>query len=163
MAQAGPAGPAEVFPRTAIRITLGIQDLRTRIFRSVELKYHPLRIRNARIRRRVEEPHVIARELKVYGMDVVLQLLGLAGSDDHAADRRPSQHPRKRNTGRACIMPTSPLPSALRLRLRRRFSRKMEETTHPSKIRPPAPAVLGLAVILSILGSGVYIVLFGLK
>ena len=43
------------------------------------------------------------------------------------------------------------------------FFKKMEETTHPSKIRPPASAVLGLAVILSILGSGVYILLFGLK
>src|ERR1700691_4597743 len=102
---AGPLGPAEVCPGTAFRITLGMQALRTRVFRSVELKDHPLRIRNARIRRRVEESGVVLRELKFYGTDVVLQLLGLAGCDDHAANGRPSQHPRERHTGWASVMP----------------------------------------------------------
>ena len=68
-----------------------MQDLRTRVFRGVELKDHPLRIRNARIRYRVEESDVVLRELKVYGTNVVLELLGLAGCDDHAANGWPSE------------------------------------------------------------------------
>src|SRR5882672_10876074 len=52
---AGPPGSAEVPPRAAIGVALGIQDLRTRVFRGVELQDHPLRIWNARIRRRVKE------------------------------------------------------------------------------------------------------------
>jgi hypothetical protein len=76
---AGPPGPAEILPGTAIRVALGIQDLRTRVFRGVELKDHPLRIRNARIRRRVQKPDVFVRELKVYGTDVIFQLLRPSG------------------------------------------------------------------------------------
>jgi hypothetical protein len=47
---AGPAGPAEILPRTAIHIALRIEGLRTRVFRRVELEHHPLRVWNARIR-----------------------------------------------------------------------------------------------------------------
>src|ERR1019366_5049650 len=106
---AGPPGPAEILPGTAIHIALRIQGLRTRVFRGIELKDHPLRIRNARIRRRVEKPDFFVREPKVYGTDVIFQLLSLPGSDDHAANGRPAQHPRQRRTGRACVMPTSHL------------------------------------------------------
>ena len=51
---AGPARPAEILPRTAIRIALRIEGLRTRVFRRIELEHHPLRVRNARIRGRVQ-------------------------------------------------------------------------------------------------------------
>src|SRR6202035_5425563 len=85
---AGPLGPTEVPPGTTIRVALGMQGLRTRVFRGVKLEDHPLRIRNARIRHGVQELKIVLRELKVYGTDVVLQLLSLAGSDDHAAHRR---------------------------------------------------------------------------
>src|ERR1700733_868990 len=50
----GPARPAEILPGTAIRIALRIKGLRTRVFRSVELEHHPLRVGNARIRGRVQ-------------------------------------------------------------------------------------------------------------
>jgi hypothetical protein len=46
-------GPAEILPGTSLRVVLWLQDLRAWIFRGVELKDHPLRVRNARIRRRV--------------------------------------------------------------------------------------------------------------
>src|ERR1700694_2948124 len=106
---AGPPGPSEILPGTAIYVALRIQGLRTRVFRGVELKNHPLRIWNARIRRRVQKPDFFVREPKVYGTDVILQLLSLPGSDDHTADGRPSQHPRQRRTGRACVVATRPL------------------------------------------------------
>src|SRR3984957_20982589 len=102
---ARPPGPAQVLPGTTIRVALGIQGLRARVFRGVELEDHPLRIRNARIRRRVQEPDVVVGELKVHGTDVVLQLLGLTSSHDHAADRRPPQEPREGEAGRDSIMP----------------------------------------------------------
>src|ERR1700674_5493364 len=51
------------------------------------------------------DPSVVVRELKVYGSDIVLQLIGLAGRDDDAADRRPSQYPRERYAGRTYVMP----------------------------------------------------------
>jgi len=79
----GPPRAPKILPGTTIRVALGIQNLRARVFRGVELKDHPLRIRNARIRRRVQELDVVVREPKVYGSDVILQLLGLAGSDGH--------------------------------------------------------------------------------
>src|ERR1700720_801074 len=87
---AGPPGPAEILPGTAVNVALGIQSLRTRVFRGVELKDHPLRIRNARIGRRVQKPDFFVRESQVYRTDVIFQLLGFPGSDDHAADSRPS-------------------------------------------------------------------------
>jgi hypothetical protein len=55
-----------------------MQGLRTRVFCGVELEDHPLRIRNARIRRRVKESGVVLRELKVYGTNIILQLLALS-------------------------------------------------------------------------------------
>src|SRR5712691_6842042 len=79
---AGPLGPAKVLPLTAIRIALGMQNLRTRILRGVELKDHPPWIRNARIRGRVELPDIVVRQPKVHGADVVFELLGFAGGDD---------------------------------------------------------------------------------
>src|SRR5882762_6485593 len=103
---AGPSSPAEVRPGTAIRVTLGIQNLRTRVFRGVELKDHPLGIWNPRIRCRVQESDFIFQEPKVYRTDVIFQLLGLPASDDHTADGRPSQHPRERHTGWGRVMPT---------------------------------------------------------
>src|ERR1019366_1674014 len=103
---ARPPGPAQILPETAIRVSLRMQGLRTRVFRGVELKDHPLWIRNARVRGSVQEPDVVVRKLKVHGTNVVFQLLDFAGSDDHAADRRPSEHPRERHTGRTCAMPT---------------------------------------------------------
>jgi Flavodoxin-like fold len=53
---AGPPGPAQIPPGTAINITLGVQSFRTRVFRGVELQDHPLRIRDARIGRRIQKP-----------------------------------------------------------------------------------------------------------
>src|SRR5450631_1106226 len=103
---AGPPCSAEVLPGTAILVALRMQDLRTRVFRGVELKDHPLRIRNTRIRRRVQELDFVVREPEVYRADVILQLLGLPGSDDHAGDRRTPQHPRERHTGRSGVMPS---------------------------------------------------------
>ena len=76
---AGPPGPAEILPGTAINVALGIQSFRTRVFRGVELKDHPLRIRNARIGRRVQKPDVFVREPKVYRTDVIFQLLEPSG------------------------------------------------------------------------------------
>jgi hypothetical protein len=38
--QPRPSNPAEVLPRSPIGVALGMQDLRTRVFRSVELKDH---------------------------------------------------------------------------------------------------------------------------
>src|SRR5208283_1893206 len=87
---AGPPGPAEIRPGTAINVAFGIQRFRTRIFRGVELKDHPLWIRNAGIRCRVQKPDFLVREPKVYGTDVIFQLLRLPGGDDHTADGRPS-------------------------------------------------------------------------
>src|SRR5258706_16088763 len=84
----------EILPATAIRVALRIQDLGTWIFRRVELKDHPLRIRNARIRCGIQEPDFFVREPKVYGTDVIFQLCRRTGSDDHTTDGRPSQHPR---------------------------------------------------------------------
>src|ERR1700692_4881178 len=92
---AAPPAPSEILPGTAIDVALGIQSFRTRVFRGVELKDHPLRIRNARIGRRVQKSDFFVREPKVYGTDVIFQLLNLPGSDDHTADGRPSQHPRQ--------------------------------------------------------------------
>jgi len=71
---AGPPGPAEILPGAAIRVALRIKDLRARVFRGVELKHHPLRIGNTRIRRRVQELDFVIRELKVHGADVISQL-----------------------------------------------------------------------------------------
>src|ERR1700687_763016 len=88
---AGPPGPAEILPGTAIHIALRIQRLLTRVFRGIELKDHPLRIRNARIRRRVQKPDFVVRKPKVYGTDVIFQLFSFPRSDDHTADGRPSQ------------------------------------------------------------------------
>jgi hypothetical protein len=51
---AGPACPAEILPGTAICIALRIKGLRTRVFRRIELEHHPLRVRNTRIRGRVQ-------------------------------------------------------------------------------------------------------------
>jgi hypothetical protein len=45
-----------------------MQDPGTRILRGVELKDHPLWIRNPRIRRIIELPNVIVGKLKVYGV-----------------------------------------------------------------------------------------------
>jgi len=113
--QAGPPGPAEVFPGTAIHVTLGMQDLRTRVFRSVELKDHPLRIRNAPDRTPRQGVGVVLRELKVYGANIIFPVArGCAGSDDHAA-RRPGPDPSTHESatrGRASVMPCRPLPSA---------------------------------------------------
>src|SRR5208282_5067055 len=106
---AGPARPAKILPGTAIHITLRIQGLRTRVFRGIELEHHPLRIRNARIRRCVQKPDILVREPKVYGTDVIVQLLSLPGGDDHAADGRPTQHPRQRDSGRARVVPAGHL------------------------------------------------------
>src|SRR6267143_1016839 len=103
---AGPPSPAEVRPGTAILVALGIQNLRTRVFRGVELKDHPLGIWNARIRCRVQETDFVVQEPKVYCTDVIFQLLGLSSSDDHTADGRPSQHPRERDTGWGRVMST---------------------------------------------------------
>src|SRR5207245_6861207 len=64
----------------------------------------PLRIRNAWIRRCVQELDFVVRESKVDSTNVILQLLDLPAGDDHTADGWPSQHPRKRHAGRACIM-----------------------------------------------------------
>src|SRR4029077_18114690 len=86
---AGPPGPAEILPGTAIYVALGIQRLRPRIFRGVELQHHPLRIRNTRMRGRVQEPDVFIREPEVYGTDVIFQLLSLPGRDDPPDDGRP--------------------------------------------------------------------------
>src|ERR1700680_2993925 len=90
---AGPLGPAKILPLTALRVALGMQDLGTRILRGVELKDHPLWIRNTRIRRRVQLPDIVVGQPKVYGTDVVFQLLCFPGSDDHAADGWPTQKP----------------------------------------------------------------------
>src|SRR5882757_118300 len=101
--------PAEVLPGAPIRVALRIQDLRTWVFRSVELKDHPFRIRNARIRRRVQELNFVVREPEVDSQYVILQLLDLPGSDDYTADGRTAQNPRERHAGGACVMPTSHL------------------------------------------------------
>src|SRR6202042_2433224 len=103
---AGPARPAEILPGTAIHIALRIEGLRTRVFRGIELEHHPLRIRNARIRGRVQKPTVFVREPKVYGSDVIFQLLGLPGGHDYAADRGPAQHPRQRRPSRTYVTPS---------------------------------------------------------
>src|SRR5207245_2416802 len=103
---ADPPTSAAVRPGPAIIVALGIQDLRTRVFRGVELEDHPLRIWNARIRCRVQESEFVGQEPEVYRTDVIFQLLGLPGSYDHAADRRSSQHPRERHTGKSGVMPT---------------------------------------------------------
>src|SRR5271156_2635126 len=61
---AGPPGAAEILPGTAIHIALRIQGFRTRVFRGIELQAHPLRIRDTRIRRRVQKPDFFVREPK---------------------------------------------------------------------------------------------------
>src|SRR5580704_19162849 len=94
-------GPAEVLPSASFRVALRIQDLRTRVFRSVKLKDHPLRIRNAGIRCRVQESDFVVRKPKIYSTDVIFKLLHLPGRDDYAAHSRASQDPRERHTGRA--------------------------------------------------------------
>jgi len=70
-----------------------MQDLGTRILRSIELKDHPLWIWNTRIRSRVEFPDIIVREPKVNRTDVVLELICFPGSDDYAANSRTTEHP----------------------------------------------------------------------
>jgi hypothetical protein len=45
----GPSSEPQIPPGAAIRVALGMQDLRARILRSVELQHHPLRIRNTGI------------------------------------------------------------------------------------------------------------------
>src|SRR5713226_2074149 len=90
---AGPPGPAKVLPGTALRVAPGMQDLGTRILRGVELKDHPFWIWSPQIRRRVELPDVVIRQPKVFGEDVVFELLGFPGSDDDAAHRWPTKHP----------------------------------------------------------------------
>ena len=54
--------PTEVLPGTAIRVTLRMQDFRAGVFGGVKLKDHPLGIRNARIRRGVQDPNVVVRK-----------------------------------------------------------------------------------------------------
>jgi len=49
----GPTSLAQVRPGIALLVALGIEHLRTRIFRSIELQDHPLGIRNAGVRCRV--------------------------------------------------------------------------------------------------------------
>src|SRR5881409_127285 len=66
----------EIFPGTAFRVALRMQNLRTRVLRGVELKHHPFWIGNTRIRRRVELTDVSVREPNVDRADVVLELLG---------------------------------------------------------------------------------------
>src|SRR5580704_4305927 len=90
---ARPPAPAQILLSTALRVSLWMEGLRTRVLRGVELKNHPLRVRNARIGRRVQKPHIFVRKLKLNRADVIFQLLRLSRSDDHAADRRPLQHP----------------------------------------------------------------------
>src|SRR5215210_7987989 len=102
---AGPPGPTEISPGTACRVAFRMQNLRTRVLRGIELKDHPLWIRNSRIRGRIELPDVIAREREVDGADVVLELLEFPGSDDHAADSGPTEYPCDRDTRRAGAMP----------------------------------------------------------
>src|ERR1700730_1857105 len=102
---AGPPGPAKVLPGTALRVALGMQDLGTRILRGVELKNHPFWIWNPRIRRCVELPDVVVRQPKVYGADVVFELLGFPGGDDDAAHRWPTEHPCDRHLRRTGAMP----------------------------------------------------------
>jgi hypothetical protein len=63
---AGPPGPPKVLPQTAIRVALRVQDLRARILGGVELKNHPLWIRNPRIRRRVQQPGIGCRGRVVF-------------------------------------------------------------------------------------------------
>jgi hypothetical protein len=72
---AGPPSEADVLPGTALCVALRIQDLRTRIFRGIELKDHPLRIWNARIRNCVQKLDFFVRESQIYRTDVILQLL----------------------------------------------------------------------------------------
>ena len=83
----GPPGPTKILPLTALRVALGMQDPGTRILRGVELKDHPLWIRNARIRGGVQLSDIVVRKPEVHGTDVVFELLCFPGSDDHAADR----------------------------------------------------------------------------
>src|ERR1700692_2844826 len=73
---AAPPAPSEILPGTAINVALGIQSFRTRVFRGVELKDHPLRIRNTGIRCCVQKPDFFVRESQVYRTDVILELLG---------------------------------------------------------------------------------------
>src|ERR1700674_394553 len=49
----GPTSLAQVRPGVAILVALGIEHLRTRIFRGIELQDHPLGIRNTGVRCRV--------------------------------------------------------------------------------------------------------------
>jgi len=86
---AGPPGLAEILPGTAINVALGIQSFRTRVFRGVELKDHPLRIRNARIGRGVQKPDFFVREPKVYGADVIfLSLIHISRVESGSIDSR---------------------------------------------------------------------------
>ena len=93
----GPPRAPEILPGTAIRVALGIQNLRTRVFGGVELKDHPLRIRNARIRRSVQEPDVIVRELlpPASGGHLPVVTAGLGGAADHQdeVDNRRDEEP----------------------------------------------------------------------
>jgi hypothetical protein len=50
----GPPRAPKILPGTAISVAFGKQNLRARVFCGVELKDHPLRIRNAWIRHRVQ-------------------------------------------------------------------------------------------------------------
>src|ERR1700686_1400578 len=86
-----------------------MQNLRSRIFRGVKLKDHPLGIGNSRIGHRVQELTVFVRKPKIYSTDVIFQLLDLATRDDHAADSRSCQHPRERYTSGAYVAPASHL------------------------------------------------------
>src|SRR5262249_44950239 len=69
---------AQVFPDTAVRVALGVQNLWTRVFGSIQLEHHPLRIRNTRIRRAIEQPDVVVRKFEIYRTDVIVQLFRFA-------------------------------------------------------------------------------------
>src|SRR5260370_42198555 len=66
-----PPGSAEVLPPSVFREFFRMEHFGTWVFRGVELKDHPLRIGNTWVRRRVEQPHIVGRELKVHGAEVV--------------------------------------------------------------------------------------------
>ena len=79
-------------PRSAYRI----QGLRTRVFRGIKLEHRRSTsgTGNARIRGRVQKPNFFVREPKVYGTDVIFQLLSLPGSHQITllTAGRPSTH-----------------------------------------------------------------------
>src|SRR5882724_963246 len=83
---ASAAAAAQVAPGAAVGERRGVQRARARVLGLVELQHHPLRIRNAGIGDLVERPKVFGRELQVARGQVVLQVLGGAGRDEHRAD-----------------------------------------------------------------------------